>query len=182
MTIDGVPYKLGFYVVDILNTKKMTLDLRNNSIPITTQSIHDLMGLRLGGLDIEDPNDEDGDESILDEWKSQFDKPKMRPTNVMKLIIETDDANFMFKKNFLVLFVNLIAECTANGTCNFDFISKIKNEDMIPQIDWCKFIYDKIKQSKQRWKSGNSNCFYVGPLTYIMVMHSNTSLYTPDEI
>ncbi|KAJ9565459.1 hypothetical protein OSB04_001425 [Centaurea solstitialis] len=176
MTIDGVPYKLGFYVVDILNTKKMSLDMINSSIQITTQSIHDLMGLRLGGLDLEDPNDEDGDESIVDEWKSQFDKPKIRPTDVMKLILETDDASFRFKMNFLVLFVNLMAECTPSGICNVNFISKIKNEEMIPRIDWCKFIYNKIKQSKQRWKGENRYCFYAGPLTYITLLYVEATM------
>ncbi|KAI3678390.1 hypothetical protein L6452_37680 [Arctium lappa] len=34
MTIVGVPSKLGFYIVDMLDTRKMQLDLRSGSIAI----------------------------------------------------------------------------------------------------------------------------------------------------
>ncbi|KAJ9537760.1 hypothetical protein OSB04_030493 [Centaurea solstitialis] len=182
MTIDGVPSKLGFYVVDILNTKDMLLEVSNGSIPISRQSIQKLMGLRSGGVDLDEQNDVHENQITTEQWKAQFDKPKIRPTDVMKQILSTNDSGIMFKMNFLVLFVNLIAECTTNGTCNINFISKIKNEDMIPHIDWCKFIYDKVRQSKQRWNRNNTYCFYAGPLTYITLLYVESTISPTVEV
>ncbi|KAI3672899.1 hypothetical protein L6452_39002 [Arctium lappa] len=85
MSIDGVPSKIGFYVVDILNTKTMTLDTRYGRIPITVDSIHNL-DLPKGGLNLLEMEDIPEATRITEEWKKQFHKTKMRPVDVMKLL------------------------------------------------------------------------------------------------
>ncbi|KAI3668959.1 hypothetical protein L6452_40176 [Arctium lappa] len=101
------------------------------------------------------------------EWRKQFYKSYIRPLDVMRLILQTDDLGFMFKINFMVLFVNLMADCNSLGSCNLGFLSKLKDDDMLSKIDWCIYIYDKLRISKQRWRRDNDLCFYAGPLIYL---------------
>ncbi|KVH99370.1 hypothetical protein Ccrd_022399 [Cynara cardunculus var. scolymus] len=108
MTINGVPSKLGFYVVDNLDVKKMELKVVNGAIPITIESIHELLGLRMGGVDILEMDEVEDSKNMTTNWRKQFDKKKMRPKDIMKIIQSSGDAGFNFKLNFLVLFVNLM--------------------------------------------------------------------------
>ena len=52
MSVDGVPTKLGYFVVDQLDTTKMILQLSNTTIPITVDSIHAILGLHKDGIDL----------------------------------------------------------------------------------------------------------------------------------
>ncbi|KVI11420.1 hypothetical protein Ccrd_010169 [Cynara cardunculus var. scolymus] len=106
--IDGVPSRLGFYVVD--NLTNMRLNVRHDSIPITISSTHDLLGLPTGGIDILCTQQKKPETNINDMFRKQFVKKNMRPKDVMKLIEGTGDASGAFKINFLVLFVNLMGE------------------------------------------------------------------------
>lgn len=69
MSLEGVPSKLGFYVVDALNTRNMIMDLKHGSIQITPESIHDLMGLPIGGINILDKDDIPDATRLTEEWK-----------------------------------------------------------------------------------------------------------------
>lgn len=86
MTIDGVPSKLGFYVVDILNTRNMALELMNCSITITMESIHEILGIPNQGIDLQVEEDVDMGMQLTNKWREQFSKPWIRPMDVMKLI------------------------------------------------------------------------------------------------
>ncbi|KAJ9561769.1 hypothetical protein OSB04_006929 [Centaurea solstitialis] len=57
MRLNWVPVKMGFYVVNKLNTDKMAIDLPQGSIPITKKSIHDILRLLIGGIGIMSLND-----------------------------------------------------------------------------------------------------------------------------
>ncbi|KAI3691980.1 hypothetical protein L6452_31784 [Arctium lappa] len=169
MGIDGVPSKLAFFVVDKLNTRDMQLDVKTGSIAITVEYVHDLLGLPIGGIDLINSEDRDFGLKLTKEWRRQFQKLNIRPTDIRRKIFQTNESDFMFKMNFLVLFVNLMADCNTMGSCNLSLISKLKNEEMINQIDWSKYIYDRLKTSKEKWKMDNDLCFYAGPLTYLTI-------------
>ncbi|KAJ9561768.1 hypothetical protein OSB04_006928 [Centaurea solstitialis] len=93
----------------------------------------------------------------------------MRPIDISNDILGTNDSGLSFKLNLLVLFVNLMVECTSMGSCQLNFLVKLRDEEMIKRIDWCTFIFDKLRASKQHWSRDNRNCFYAGPLTYLMM-------------
>ncbi|KAI3693185.1 hypothetical protein L6452_33016 [Arctium lappa] len=108
MTLDGSPSKLGYVVVDSLDTKTMELRLQKTSIPITENVVHQMLGVPLGGLDLESITTVNPNSSMIFEWKKQFTKEKMRPSDIMKCIVESEDFGDIFKLNFLVLFVNAL--------------------------------------------------------------------------
>ncbi|KVH97090.1 hypothetical protein Ccrd_000812 [Cynara cardunculus var. scolymus] len=87
MTINGVPSKLVFYVVDILDVKKIKLKVTNGVIRITVESIHNLLGLQMGGIDLLEMDELDASKNTATTWRKQFEKKKkMQPKDIMKLI------------------------------------------------------------------------------------------------
>lgn len=119
---------------------------------------------------------------LTNKWREQFSKPWIRPMDVMKLISKKADVGFQFKINFLVLFLNLMADCTSMGRCNTSFLSKIKSEDMIPNINWCKYVYEKVRKSKELWRRESESCFYTGPLTYLTLLYVEATKNNKDEV
>ncbi|KAI3736209.1 hypothetical protein L6452_15747 [Arctium lappa] len=59
----------------------------------------------------------------------------IRLTDIMNLILQSDNMDFMFKMNFLVLFVNLMTDCNSMGSCSLSFIAKLKNESMLLYVE-----------------------------------------------
>ncbi|KVI11177.1 hypothetical protein Ccrd_010415 [Cynara cardunculus var. scolymus] len=109
MTLFGIPSKLGHYVVDMLDTSNMTIQLRDGQIPITVKSIHDVLGLPTGGLDLNLVAPSKCNDAVVSAWRKQFSKDRMRPKDVMNVIQQSDDAGVMFKMSFLVIMLNTLA-------------------------------------------------------------------------
>ncbi|KAI3730089.1 hypothetical protein L6452_18765 [Arctium lappa] len=101
--------------------------------------------LPIGGLDLSEIEPDSDSEALAAAWRKQYKKEKMRPTDVMSKILETSETDIMFKLNFLVLCVNSMAECSGMGACNVNFLRKLKNTDMIPRINWARYIYEHSK-------------------------------------
>nr|GEV66321.1 ulp1 protease family, C-terminal catalytic domain-containing protein [Tanacetum cinerariifolium] len=72
MEIHELPGKLGFYVIDNLNTKTNVLSLTDNSILVTSQSVHDILGIPMGGCSLESLEPRSPDDPFIKEWLSQF--------------------------------------------------------------------------------------------------------------
>ncbi|KVH87981.1 hypothetical protein Ccrd_024633 [Cynara cardunculus var. scolymus] len=158
MTLDGIPSKLGHYVVDMLDTSTMTIQLRDGQIPVTVKSIHDVLGLPTGGLDLNLVGPSKRNDAVVSAWRKQFSKDRMSPNDVMNVIQQSDDAGVMFKMRFLVIMLNTLAECSRVGVCNLGFLKRIHSLDMIPRIDWCKYMLyvqsttcDGIQNQQQRY-------------------------------
>ncbi|KAI3667744.1 hypothetical protein L6452_42813 [Arctium lappa] len=100
-------------------------------------------------------------------WKKQYKKRSPRPTDVMNAIQSSTDAGLMFKLNFLVLFVNSMAECSRMGCCAVNFLHRINNIDIISSINWSGYIFECLKRSKRRWRNDTYDSFYAGPLTFL---------------
>ncbi|KVH91304.1 hypothetical protein Ccrd_006678 [Cynara cardunculus var. scolymus] len=140
MTLDGIPSKLGHYVVDMLDTSTMTIQLRDGQIPVTVKSIHDVLGLPTGGLDLNLIEPSKCNDAIVSAWRKQFSKDRMRPKDVMNVVQKSDDTGVMFRISFLVIMVNTLAECSRVSVCNLGFLRRVHNLDMIPRIDWCRYM------------------------------------------
>ncbi|KAI3685228.1 hypothetical protein L6452_34466 [Arctium lappa] len=169
MTIDGVPLKLGYYMVDAVNTTQMNLKVHNGVIPITVESLHRSLGLPTGGIDLANEESLDVDDNLTLFWRRQFINGRMTPHDIINEIRRTKVGDIKFMLNFLVLVVNTLGECSRTGQCKTEFLKKITGVHMIPEIDWSKYIYDCIPNSKTNWKRENSWAFYAGPLTFLMM-------------
>ncbi|XP_024990780.1 uncharacterized protein LOC112525073 isoform X2 [Cynara cardunculus var. scolymus] len=171
MKADGIPSKLGFYVVDNLDTKKMEIKVSHGAIKITTEAIHEILGVPIGGVDLKSIESATMEADITKRWRQQFDKVKVRPADIMKEIERSKVADFNFRINFITLFVNTMADCNRMGCCNLGFLSHIHDDAILDKIDWCKFIFDCVKTSKVGWKRDSSLSFYAGPLTFLTLLY-----------
>nr|GEW13205.1 hypothetical protein [Tanacetum cinerariifolium] len=64
--------KLGFYVIDNLDTKTNVISLTDNSILVTSQSVHDILEIPMGGCSLESLAPRSPDDLLIKEWFSQF--------------------------------------------------------------------------------------------------------------
>nr|GEY01624.1 ulp1 protease family, C-terminal catalytic domain-containing protein [Tanacetum cinerariifolium] len=167
MGIHELPGKLGFYVIDNLDTETNVLSLTYNSILVTSQSAHDILGT-IGGCSLESLAPRSPDDPFIKEWLSQFgDKNEVRRNDITDVIVSTKDARKLFKMNFLMLFANTMGLCEKSGVCNMNILKKIIDDVCVEKIDWCSYIITCLKESKQKWVNPDKN-HYTGPVTFMI--------------
>ncbi|KAI3746857.1 hypothetical protein L6452_09299 [Arctium lappa] len=86
-------------------------------------------------------------------WRTQFPGKRVRISDVMKRIEDSEGADLQFKINFLMLFICTMAECNSCGYCNPSVLTYITNETDISKIDWSKYVLDCLRTSKDLWRS-----------------------------
>ncbi|KAI3681413.1 hypothetical protein L6452_36208 [Arctium lappa] len=65
MTMNGIPSKIGLYIIDNLDSKKMHLKVDQRLIPISVESIHSLLGMPMGGINLLEVDEEERIEDKL---------------------------------------------------------------------------------------------------------------------
>ncbi|KAI3734938.1 hypothetical protein L6452_14420 [Arctium lappa] len=86
MTVEGIPSRLGYFVVNNLNNTTMEMRLKHNTITIIEETIHQILQVPIGGLDLGEIDPDSDSEALAATWRKQYRKDKMRPTDVMKKI------------------------------------------------------------------------------------------------
>ncbi|GKC55050.1 hypothetical protein Tco_1077795, partial [Tanacetum coccineum] len=105
---DGIPSKMGFYVVDNFSQHTMEIKLNERSIEITQESIGEMLGIRNEDVDIMEEEDAN-DEEMVQNWVDQFEEGKdITPGAVKFLIRKSKVADMNFKLNFIVLFTSMM--------------------------------------------------------------------------
>ncbi|GJY65100.1 hypothetical protein Tco_0466560 [Tanacetum coccineum] len=117
--VDGIPSKIGFYVVDNFNQDMMEIKLKERSIVITKQSICEMLGLRNERVDIMAVENAKDDEMVK-EWVDQFKKGKDITPSAVKFLIRKSKLADM---NFIVLFTSLMGGF-GNGELQGPFIEE----------------------------------------------------------
>ncbi|GJU12035.1 ulp1 protease family, C-terminal catalytic domain-containing protein [Tanacetum coccineum] len=129
MAIHELAGKLGFYVIDNLDTETYVLSLSESSIHVTSESVHDILGIPIGGCSIESLPPRSPNDPFIKEWFSQFgEKTEIRPNDITDIIVSTKDAGKLFKMNFLMLFANTMGMCEMSGACNMFILKHITDD------------------------------------------------------
>ncbi|CAI9281758.1 unnamed protein product [Lactuca saligna] len=119
MKITDIPLKLGFYVLQKFDSERMVIDIEGKELKVTAESVHDMLGIPIGGTKLTQLDQWPKDDTSYDEWKQQFKKDSIiRLSAIKNVIVSTTQADFNFKLNFLVLFVNTFCESISIGRCN----------------------------------------------------------------
>nr|KAJ0189792.1 hypothetical protein LSAT_V11C800443450 [Lactuca sativa] len=152
MKITDIPLKLGFYVLQKFDSERMVIDIEGKELKVTTESVHD----------------------IYDEWKQQFKKDSIiRLSAIKNVIVSTTQADFNFKLNFLVLFVNTFCESISMGRCNLVPLSYISRKTDISNIDWCNYVLDCLIRTKNSYILYSDNNFFVGPSAFLVLFYAD---------
>ncbi|KAI3678391.1 hypothetical protein L6452_37681 [Arctium lappa] len=93
----------------------------------------------------------------------------IRPTDIMNLILQSDNTDFMFKMNFFVLFVNLMADCNSMGSCSLSFIAKLKNESMCMLCSRACFAHGNVMHNSMLCLRAIEKLFGIGLTTLLYV-------------
>ncbi|KAL4574063.1 hypothetical protein LXL04_020885 [Taraxacum kok-saghyz] len=100
-----------FYVLENLDVKNLKVEFENGHLVVSAQSVHDMLGLPLGGESFEEMFivDEDNEESCMFESKKQFSNIKdLRLKQLENETLLTREADYNFIINFLVIMWRLI--------------------------------------------------------------------------
>ncbi|GKA36949.1 hypothetical protein Tco_0723514 [Tanacetum coccineum] len=168
---DGIPPKIGFYVVDNFSQHNMEIKLNERFIEITQESISEMLGIRNEGVDIMEEEDAN-DEEMVKNWVDQFEEGKdITPSAVKFLIRKSKVADMNFKLNFIVLFTSVMGSVKPKGICDLNVLNKISRKTELEKINWCKYVWRCLKTYKDGWKRDKSKSYFLGPITYLTMMY-----------
>nr|GFA26631.1 hypothetical protein [Tanacetum cinerariifolium] len=106
--VDGIPGKLGLYVVHNFDEHKMEIKLARGSLVITKELIGDMLGIKNEGIDILDGTPV-RDNEMVRIWLEQYEDPKdIKPADVKLKICKSVNVDMNFKLNFIVLFTTIM--------------------------------------------------------------------------
>lgn len=164
-----VPAVLAKWILVNYNPNTSILDVGDVKMEITSQTVHDIFGLPIGGREIVELNQAKKTDEVIEEWRVQFNVGKggtIKPSTVADKILENmDDVGRMFQLNFLVLFVTQMMEITTCGTVNQRFLTCLTEDTDIKKFDWCAYLLKCLKRTRINWKGG----YYNGPSTFLTV-------------
>lgn len=169
MRLEGVAGKIGYYVVDNFDEKKMEINLENGEkIKITKDVVHEMLGIPKGKQDLYALPTQEKLCKENEKWKGKHPK-NITPADCVKRIAESKETGWGFKLDFLILFTTTMGECFKSGICKLDILQYLNKETDLSNIDWCGFVLNILKSSKNGWKRDDKTSYYIGPLILLVV-------------
>ncbi|GKB96871.1 hypothetical protein Tco_0983008 [Tanacetum coccineum] len=157
--VDGIPSKLGLYVVDKFDAKKMQLKLAEGSLKITKNLISEMLGIRNEGIDI---MAEEGkrNEEMGSSWMKQYgNKKDITPGDIRLRIYKSNNADMNFKLNFIVLFTSVMGQIKTKGFYDLKILDYLSPDTDMANINWCEYVLRCLKSCKEEWTKGKKNFF-----------------------
>ncbi|KAJ9543619.1 hypothetical protein OSB04_023326 [Centaurea solstitialis] len=161
MTVDGIPEKLGYFVVEHLNTETMELQF----------GVSEILGLPNVGIDLSVETTDVENKIVFKSWRKKYEGIKIRPTNLADDIKKSGLADDDFKINFMLLFASIMGECSPQGCCLMTILQKFSSIEMINSVNWAKYIFDCLCRSKSSWRPNKPDTYYTGPLTFLTLLY-----------
>ncbi|KAI3754459.1 hypothetical protein L1987_54243 [Smallanthus sonchifolius] len=170
--MDGIPAKMGHFVVDSFCPKKMQINVEKHKIKINCEAILQLLGVPCGDVTIESMGKlKKGDESVR-AWRTRYSGNFMAPTEFVSNIETKEDEDcFNLRMDFLMCFLAVMVECNGQGGCKEKILDKLIGETDFNKINWCAYILDSVKGCKKRWKSNDRNVPFSGPLAILTMLY-----------
>ena len=168
--VDGIPSRLGFYVIDNFDPVKMEIKLKDGALPVNSKVISEMLGLKDEGVDIM-TNDVVGNEEMIQNWKNQYSmlEKDISPSVVKGKIRKSRLVDLNFKLNFVVLVANIFGCCHKNGAVSLKILEHITPDTEFDKINWCAYVMKSLPDCKKGWKKNLKNNFFCGPVTVLTV-------------
>ncbi|KAJ9549057.1 hypothetical protein OSB04_021600 [Centaurea solstitialis] len=176
LDIDTIPSKLAYGIVQAFDNVQMVIKTTFGDIRVTNESVSEMLGLKNEGLDIKDFISDGEWNDELTSWREQYCYSTIRQSEVQKKISESEADDWNFRLNFIILFVNSMANTLKMGTVDTTILSFLPKKDDLKKINWCKYICDSAKNTKYIWNSEVDGSFFTGPITFLMLHHVDSTL------
>ncbi|GJU39460.1 peptidase C48, SUMO/sentrin/Ubl1 [Tanacetum coccineum] len=151
-----IPTKLAFYVVDILNTRKMMLECPLGDIVITPKTAKEVLGLQMGRRKLEREGQREYNDPFLEEWKDQSKNiNKLTIKALSDLIIDTKNTDYMFRMNILLI-ANTLGSCENSSCLKFTVLRNVFEGDDLTYLHYTKIVTFKVNRRVPAFKSWNT--------------------------
>ncbi|KAK9062943.1 hypothetical protein SSX86_020133 [Deinandra increscens subsp. villosa] len=170
LRVDGIPGKLGHFVVDKFNPKTLEIDLGTAKIKVDHERISQLFGLQNQGFDLE-PTAKKKLHPIGKEWKARYPSGYITRVQAVEKIDSSEEAGTMFKLDFISVFISVMAEAGVSEYMKLDYLPNIKNDTNLDGINWNNYIIGALKRCKENWVRCVSNIRFTGPLLVLTLAY-----------
>uniref|UniRef100_A0A803NEK6 Uncharacterized protein n=1 Tax=Chenopodium quinoa TaxID=63459 RepID=A0A803NEK6_CHEQI len=112
LKVTQLPLQLGLWLVHHFDANTCSLNIPDSEpFCITEEHVHQVLGLPMGGIEI-DKNNFSRDKKVIQQWKKQFKSNSLsiKIGELKEFMKEHNSAGLMFKRNFVVLCVSTLMD------------------------------------------------------------------------
>uniref|UniRef100_A0A803MPT5 Uncharacterized protein n=1 Tax=Chenopodium quinoa TaxID=63459 RepID=A0A803MPT5_CHEQI len=112
LKVTQLPLQLGLWLVHHFDANTCSLNILDyEPFCITEEHVHQVLGLPMGGIEI-DKNNFSRDKRVIQQWKKQFKSNSLsiKIGELKEFLKEHNSAGLMFKRNFVVLCVSSLMD------------------------------------------------------------------------
>ncbi|XP_076889859.1 uncharacterized protein LOC143540771 isoform X2 [Bidens hawaiensis] len=173
LQVTQTPTTLGYWLLINYNNRLNELNIGSGVIKITPQKVHEVLGIPMGKIPVLGKNRPIlGEDVTTDLFKSQFLTGARKSVKNVKGKLAVDQGvGELFKINFLVLVNTSIGFVTKSTTVNQRFIAAIDKTSDIPNMDWCSYVIENLKTTKEEWRGIDVQ--YNGPITFLVMLYTH---------
>ncbi|KAK9050809.1 hypothetical protein SSX86_030221 [Deinandra increscens subsp. villosa] len=177
LKLDNIPQKLGHFVVDKLDTKRMVIVTEKGDINVDKESMSVLLDIPEGRIDITKMTKPKRKSEVFKAWKKRYPPGAFPPSKVVSLIEANNygAASNFFVLDFLLLFITTMVRAWKNGSCKTSLLAFWDDERKVKDYDWCGYILSSIKSCKEGWVRDEKDCPLIGPLTIFMLLYVDST-------
>ncbi|XP_071725458.1 uncharacterized protein [Rutidosis leptorrhynchoides] len=186
--IKSLPGKLSFWLVDRFNAENLKLNLGAVELEITKEDVNEILGFPIGDICVTAvQRARIGNGNLIYQFRKLYKKARNNKQtiflkNVQESIMKNRGGGHNFKLQMLVLIMTILAEGVTDPRPNQKFLPSINNLEDVIKMDWCGYVLECLKRSKDNWDRNSPNCWYKGPLTFLVVWYvSKTSSTSQDS-
>ncbi|KAM0028573.1 hypothetical protein Hdeb2414_s0014g00422121 [Helianthus debilis subsp. tardiflorus] len=105
-------------------------------------------------------------------WSQLYEGCAITPSRIVERIIDNQgEDRIFFKYDFLALFMNTMVENKKDGTCETNFLECSGENIVVEDVNWCKYICDMLKISKDGCQQDNMSRYFNGALTILVMIY-----------
>ncbi|MFS7954907.1 hypothetical protein Hanom_Chr07g00636141 [Helianthus anomalus] len=154
--LSEVNANLGHYVVDMLDTESMKIQIGDMYISVEKESVTKILGLPFGDTRVA---------------KKKKDEPG-HPLKKNGLIrVDPYEDRTMFNIDFVMLMLSTMIVSTKNGSVMYNILDWFSPEKEFKDHDWCQLMMDVVKSCKDDWDRCDPDDYFRGPLTYLVLLY-----------
>jgi len=174
-------------VVDHISVSSGDIVLKNKSIPITPQTVHDVLGIPIGGKTISKASQECGKFAFLRCMNmSNLPSVNVCRENLLKKNISDDD----LVRNFLIV---ALATFLCPNSCVFpstEYLKPLVDIKRAQEWDWCKFVHywmfkhiklynQRLKKEEDKASTTMGECLYIVCVVYLDFLNTGLQQLPP---